>query len=159
MAEIFNLIIGEIDKIRGFLETNYNIIIQETKRIDYAIVYCAETQNENVVFNLYYSPKKNKFTIVPKQNSSEEIINIIKSVFDKRDFLENQEKKDEERYKELRQYFNILKPYENDEFDFIEFAEKIADKVEDKNIKDAILENRYNFKILENEYVKLTNKN
>ena len=166
MEEIHKLIEAEMAKIIGTLQDKYKIKLSEVKKIQYGITYDARMDGENQkgIFTIYFSPKKETFNITPNQKLSNEVAYIIKETFDARDLnladckkdSINANSKEDMEYDELKEYYSILKKYENDDFDFIEFAEKLAGK--DKSNKDFLLQNKYNFCELEKAYVKIMSK-
>lgn len=173
IEEFHELIEKEISKIEDVLEKEYKIKLNMVKKIDYGIIYYASMAGESrtATFNLYYKPKKRTFTLAPKQNTNDKIMQIVKETFEcresfaaKSDVNENKmnnnsikqncteiESRESVEYNELQQYYLILKKYENDDLDFGVFAEKLAEKYPER--KEYLLNNRYKFSELEKVYM------
>lgn len=157
LEEYHKIIREEVNKIKETLKINYGIELEENKEIDYGIKYSCKNKSENNegTITIYYRPKKSSFTFTPQGNSiSTETLHIIEDTFQMRNSL-NDFDGQKDSYTILKQYYEALKKYENEEFDFIDFAEELSKNCKDESVKNVILENRYNFSILEKIYLEI----
>lgn len=157
LEEYHKIIREEVNKITEILKTSYGIELEENKEIDYGIKYFCKNKNESNegIIIIYYRPKNNSFTFSPQGKSiSTESLHIIEDTFQMRNSLKGSEVQKDDHII-LKKYYEALKKYENEEFDFIDFAEELSKSYEDESIKNMLLENRYNFSILEKKYLKI----
>ncbi|MCI7442580.1 MAG: hypothetical protein SOY42_09080 [Clostridium sp.] len=155
MEKYYENIRKEMDKIIDTLKSEYNITLKELKEIQYAIQYEVKDESSSAIINVYKS-----FKITCNGNSDKRLVDIVKKQFDMRNCIKNQEKKEEKKieqdFSEIDEYYHILKNYENDNIDFSIFADKLLKYCDEKD-KEICEQNKNNFNILEKIYKKIKN--
>lgn len=155
MEKYYENIRKEMDKIINTLKSEYNITLKELKEIQYAIQYKVENDSSSAIINVYKS-----FKITCNGNWDKNLVDIVKKQFDMRDCIKYEEKKEEKKieqdFSEIDEYYSILKNYENDNIDFSIFADKLLKYCDEKD-KEICEQNKDNFKILEKLYRKIRN--
>lgn len=163
MKEIYDLIENELKKIEDELFNKYNIRLIKQKEIQYGINFDVFVNNENFkTIAMYYKPKKKAFTftsnVVP-----DDIKSKIEETFDKRDYIEIVEKKDSSKeiylISRIDYYYEILKKYRYEEFDFIDLAKAINEYFTFKKVKMDVLKYNFEFDVLEKFYSEIEGEN
>lgn len=183
MAEQFgDFIITEVKKLyNAFMEKD--IELKERRALQYSVKYEVKYKgSEKGEINLYYKPKKDKFTFkedTGKSNIDCNLVSIMQDIIDNRYSIHtetelsgdtdtkidvdtksgiktgNKESKNKELLlNRLKDYYEKLKPYRSYDFDFSQFASELEKCFRDEYIKRHIQDSIYEFSILEEYYFK-----
>lgn len=156
MDEAAETIRKEVNKIIEKLRQKANIELREIKTVNYGIKYEVTnlSDNKNGIMVLYHGKKG--FRFVYEKNISKDTIPKIEEIFKDRDKISDTsykiKKQENVNYKFLNKLYNALKPYENEEFDFSQFAEELKKNFSKESDKIILEKNKYKFSVLEKYY-------
>lgn len=145
---------NQVILFKDHLAETYGITMSEKKEIDWGIKYLIESKscNEQGVV-VIYCDKKGVCSHRFEKKINIESQRIFADIFENRKNLqdklkEENTKNDDEKIIKLKNYYESLLPYRNEEFDFISFARELASDLPEEKLSDI----RYDFSKLEKIY-------